>query len=93
MWEMKPIENIVRKGENGINQHFHLLPQYFLPFLKQVSIFSITFILLSANASDLDQCKNLSFGEFFIHFYFVVCKCFQLGAVGKFVISERVDPI
>ena len=32
-------KNIVRKGENAGNQYFFLFPQYFLPFLKQSSIF------------------------------------------------------
>ena len=35
----RPFENIVRKGENAGNQHFHLFPQYFLFFTKQSSIF------------------------------------------------------
>ena len=35
----KPLENIVGKGENAGNQHFHLFPQCFLLFPKQISIF------------------------------------------------------
>ena len=59
----KPFENIVGKGENAGNQHFLLFPQCFLPFPKQVSFFSVTFILSSANAFNLDQSKILSFGK------------------------------
>ena len=50
-WGEKPIPrsrsdyafvNIEGKGENaGINQHFLLSPQYFLPFPKQISIFQL----------------------------------------------------
>ena len=32
----KPFKNIVGKGENAGNQHFHLFPQCFLPFPKQM---------------------------------------------------------
>ena len=53
-----PFENIVGKGENAGNQHFLLFPQCFLPFPKE---FSVTFILLSANALNLDQFEILSF--------------------------------
>ena len=37
---MKPFENIVVKGENAGNQDFLLLPQFFLPILKQIEFFS-----------------------------------------------------
>ena len=59
--KMKPFENIVGKGENAGNQHFLLFPQYFVPFPKQISFFSVFFISLSANALNFDQFKNLSF--------------------------------
>ena len=58
---MKPFENIVRKGENTGDQHFLLFPQCFLPFQKQISNFSVSFILSSANAFTLDQSKILMF--------------------------------
>ena len=32
----EPFENIVKKGENGGNQHFLLFPQCFLSFSKQI---------------------------------------------------------
>ena len=35
----KSIENIVGKGENAGNQHFHLFPQYFLPYQRNESEF------------------------------------------------------
>ena len=60
---MKHLENTVGKEGNAGNQHFHLFPQCFLPFPKQVSIFSVTFILLSASSFNLDQSQNLSFGK------------------------------
>ena len=61
---MKPFENIVEKGENAAYQHFLLFPQYFLPFPKQISNFSVTFTLSSVNAFNLVQSENLSFGSF-----------------------------
>ena len=48
----KALENIVGKGENAGNQHFLLLPPCFLPLSKQISV---TFILSSANALNLDH--------------------------------------
>ena len=57
------MENIVGKGENAGNQHFLLFPPGFLPFPKQISIFSVTLILLSASAFLLEQSKNLLFGK------------------------------
>ena len=46
---MKHFENIVGKGENAGIAHFLFFPQSFLPFKKQISIFSVWFILSSAN--------------------------------------------
>ena len=60
----KPLENIVGKGENAGNQHFLLFPQCFPSIHPQKNFcFSVTFILSSANAFNLDQSKNLSFGK------------------------------
>ena len=59
----KPFENIVGTGENAGHQHFLLFQQYFLPFIKQISFFSVTFILSSANAFNLDKSENLLFGK------------------------------
>ena len=56
-------ENIVGKGENAGDQHFLLFPQCFLPFPKQISIFSVTFTLLSANALNFDKSRILSLGK------------------------------
>ena len=58
---MRPFENITGKGENAGNQHFLLFPQCFLPIPKR--IFVLKFHLSSANAFNLDQSKNLSFGK------------------------------
>ena len=58
---MNPFENIVGKGENAGNQHFLLFPQCFLTSHKQFSILDPH--LSSANALNLDQSKNLSFGK------------------------------
>ena len=70
----KPLENIVRKGENAGNQHFLPFPQCFLPFPTQIFNFAITctFILWSANAINLDQSKILSFGEELNPFFYRV---------------------
>ena len=35
----RPVENIVGKGENGGNQHFHLFTQWFLNFKRQTQLF------------------------------------------------------
>ena len=59
----KPFGNIVGKGENAGHQHFLLLPQCFLPFPKQISILPFLFLLSSANAFNLDQPKNISYGK------------------------------
>ena len=59
----KAFENIVGKGENAGNQHFLLFQQCFLLFPIKNSIFLDTFILLSANAFNLDWSKILLFGK------------------------------
>ena len=46
------------------NQHFLLLPHCFLPIPKRID--DVTFILF-ANAFNLDQPKNLSFGKWLIY--------------------------
>ena len=58
----KPFENIVGKGENAGYQHFLLFLQRFLPIPKRIC-FLDTFLLSSANASNLDQSKNWLFGK------------------------------
>ena len=35
----KPFKDIVRKGENAVEQHFLLFPQCFLPIPGRVSVF------------------------------------------------------
>ena len=39
--EKKPLENIDGQEENASDQHFLLLTQCFLPFLKQISFISV----------------------------------------------------
>ena len=56
-------KNIVGKGENAGNQHFLLFPQCFLPPLRASFNFSAIFVLSSANAFNLNQSKNSSFGK------------------------------
>ena len=58
-----PFENSVGKREDACNQHVLLYPQYFLPFPKQISIFSVKSILSSASAFNLDLTKILQFGK------------------------------
>ena len=60
------------KGENAGNQHFLLFPHYFPPFPKRISI---TLILSSANASNLEQFKRLSSGKVLnaFHNYSYIC--------------------
>ena len=59
----KPFENNKGKGENAGYQLFLLFPHCFLPIPKRISAFKLTVILSSADALNLDQSKNLSFGE------------------------------
>ena len=65
---MKQFENIVRKGENAGYQHFLLFPKIFSIIFKTNLIFSISFILSSSNAFNLDQSKTLLFGKELKHF-------------------------
>ena len=37
--KIKPVENIVRKGENADEQHFLLLSQCFVPFRTEIASF------------------------------------------------------
>ena len=53
----KYLENIVGKGENAGNQHFLLFPTMFSTLSPKKFNFSVTFILLSANAFNLDRSK------------------------------------
>ena len=59
----KPFEKIVGKGENAVNPAFSPLSTMFSTLLKTNFNFSVTFILSSANAFNLNQSKNLSFGK------------------------------
>ena len=66
----KRVENTLRKGEIAHyagNQHFLLFPQCFLTFRKTNFNFSVTFVLLSANAINSDHSENLSFGKELMH--------------------------
>ena len=54
-YRKKPFENIEGKGENAGNQHFILFPQCFLPSPKTNFDLSLTFILSSGDAFNLDQ--------------------------------------
>ena len=61
--EENVFENIVGKGKNAGYQHFLLLfPKMFSTIPKTNFNFSVSFISWSANAFNLDQFKNLSFG-------------------------------
>ena len=60
---MKPFENIVGKGENAGNHHFLHFPTIFSTRPNTDFNFSVTFILWSANAFNLDQFKKLLFGK------------------------------
>ena len=60
---MKPFEKIERKGENAGNQHYLLFPQCFIPIPKRISVFELRLLVVSANASNLDQSKNVPFGR------------------------------
>ena len=61
----KPFENLVGKGENAGNYHFSPFPTMFSTLSKTNINFSVTFILSSAKAFNLDQSEILSFGKEF----------------------------
>ena len=52
----------MRIGENAGYPHFLLFQQCFVPTPNRISVFKV-FILLSANALNMDQSKNLLFGK------------------------------
>ena len=58
---MKTFGNIVGKGENAGNQQFLLFRTIFSIISKTNFIISVTSILLSASAFNMDQSKNLLF--------------------------------
>ena len=51
------------KAENAGDQHFSLLPTMFSTLLKTKFNFSAKLNLSSANAFDLEQSKNVTFGK------------------------------
>ena len=62
---MKPLENIMGKGENAGNQHFLLFPTMFYSLSKIEITIYVPFDLSSAKALNLVQSENLSFGKDF----------------------------
>ena len=90
----KASENNVGKGENAVYQHFLLFPQCFLPVTKQVSKSPVIFILSSANASNLDPSKILSFGKDLSRMiYKMDLKSQQRPFRTMFVYKVQVNPI
>ena len=77
----KPLENIIRKGENAGNQYF-LFPQCFLPFPKQISIFLVAFILWAASTLNLDRSRILSFGK--LTSTCSIFYCYQICRIAQF---------
>ena len=63
---------MVGKEENAGNQHFLLFPPRFQKFAHTNFEFSVTFILSSANAFNLDQSGTLSFDDDFSNFIFLM---------------------
>ena len=59
----KTLENIVGKGENAGLPAFFSFPPMFSTLPKTNFNFSLTFILSSANALNLDQSQISSFGK------------------------------
>ena len=59
----KAFENILRKGENAGNPAFSPFPTMFSTCSRINFNFSVTFILSSTNAFNLEQSKNLSYGK------------------------------
>ena len=92
----KPFEHIVGKGENADKQHFLLFLHVFYP--SQKFHFSSSIILSSANAFNLNQFKNFSFGKELKNtssYFYQVHNChLQTLSVWnslKFVVWERVN--
>ena len=61
--EKKAIQKHYGKSRNAGKQHFLLFPPCFLPLPRTDFNFSVTFILLSADAFGLDKSKILLFGK------------------------------
>ena len=59
----RTFKNIVGKGENAGNQHFFLLPQFFLPFERKKSKFVQHFVCRVQKLSIWADIMCLSFGE------------------------------
>ena len=62
----EPFENIVGKGENAVTS-ISPFPTMFSSLPKTNFNFSVTFILLSANAFNLDHFEILLFGKELTH--------------------------
>ena len=78
-FEEKTSENFVGKGENAGNQHFHLFPQYFPPYQKEIVPFQqpqcscflqmlsiwlrLTFCPLGKGLVDILSIYHFSMGE------------------------------
>ena len=60
-----PLENVVGKGENAGNPAFSPFPTMFSTLPGTNLNFSVTFSLLSANVSNFNKSKILSFGKEF----------------------------
>ena len=60
-----PLKNVLRKGENAGNQHFFPFPTMFSTLPKTNFNFLVIFMLLSANAFNLDMYEKSSFGKSF----------------------------
>ena len=56
---------------------FLLFPQCILPFSEQILFFSVTFILSSANALNLNLCRILLFGTELTHYQTTNFRLFQ----------------
>ena len=58
-----PLENIMRNGENSVNQHFSSFPAMFSTHSIPHFCFLDIFIISSATAFNLGMSKNLSYGK------------------------------
>ena len=85
------------KRRKAGNRHFLLFPQFFSALHKINFKFSVTFILLSADAFRLDQSKILSFGKEWKKFYhfrhvkfhcFICNLCFDFGQLQFYLLVK-----
>ena len=87
----KPVENIVGKEENAVNQHFlSFLLSFCIQSKTEISISAIS-NLSSANASVLIKSQILSFGKELSSIPIFSHSCFNFSKINPFKNASDVD--